>query len=73
MPVCEVITDCGPKAWRTPRRADAAARTPEIGVEERLKLGTKRGDKQETLSPMSRKRLPSHRFFHGTVERGFGS
>jgi hypothetical protein len=45
----------------------------KLGLKSGYKLGTKRGDKQENLSPTSRKRLPSHRFFHGTVERGFGS
>ena len=51
--VCGVITDCGPKglAYATP--SDAAARTPTLGVKERLQArnrGKKGGDKQETLS-----------------------
>jgi hypothetical protein len=43
-----------PQRLATPRRAEAAARTPEMGLKSGYKLGVerekKRGNKQETLS-----------------------
>jgi hypothetical protein len=57
-----------PRAWRTPRRAEAAARTQKR-VEERLYVRSG-GVINKKPSPASLHRLPSHRFFMGRLGRG---
>jgi hypothetical protein len=63
------------RAWQTPRRADAAARTPIIGVEERLYARDRRKTtkKLKPNSLQSLNRLPPHKRLMGWQGEGLAS